>query len=192
MGTRHLAFSVSLPSQTLALSSAETRLEIEVPAGESHFKIQPNDFSGENKEYVFHLRHDESRLLITGLVEARATDSPQLKTTVIHRQPNTYAETLIRTLAYDNAQPRYEGIIQIEKKAHNCESYLNHHSLLLSDQAHSWTLPSLEILADQVKCSHAATIRTITELDLFYLRSRGISSKEAEEILIKAFVSDVV
>jgi len=80
----------------------------------------------------------------------------------------------------------------MEKAAQGSESYLNHHSLLLGEEARSWTLPSLEILANEVKCSHAATLRSLTDLDLFYPRSRGLSQSEAREMLIEAFLADVI
>jgi Fe-S cluster assembly protein SufD len=82
-------------------------------------------------------------------------------------------------------------MIRIEPNSHNCESYLTHSSLLLGTTAQSWTTPSLEILNNEVKCSHAATVRTITDLDLFYLQSRGLSKKTSQNLLIDAFLSDV-
>ncbi|MCC2631372.1 MAG: SufD protein rane protein Fe-S cluster assembly protein SufD [Patescibacteria group bacterium] len=189
MGTRRLAFS---PLQAIALEPVNSEtLHIEIPEGESHYHFSQIPGSAEEAHFVFHLRHPHSRLLITGMVMAAGETGPRLSTQVIHHVPETRAETVIRTLAYDASQPHYEGLITIEEDAQNCESYLNHHSLLLGDTAKSWTLPSLEIKADQVKCSHAATLRTITELDLFYARSRGLTAAEATAMHIEAFLSDV-
>jgi Fe-S cluster assembly protein SufD len=181
--------------ETKRLSSKEsssrtvlTRLDaghIEVSSGSHHYHVaEPADFT-------FHLRHSGSQLRITGLIDARGLSAPRLTTTVVHHAPETKAETLVRTLSRDEATPSYAGLIRIENGAQGCESYLNHHSLLIGDVARSHTVPSLEILANEVKCSHAATIRTITDEDLFYLRSRGISANEARETLIHAFLSDV-
>ena len=146
--------------------------------------------SGDEQTYTFHLRHPHSQTRITGLVTAH-TSTPNLKTQVIHHAPHTRAETIIRTLADGTAQPRYTGLIRIEEAAQQSESYLNHHSLLIGEEAQSWTTPSLEILANEVKCSHAATVRTITEEDLFYARSRGIAPDDARKLLIDAFIHDV-
>jgi Fe-S cluster assembly protein SufD len=120
-----------------------------------------------------------------------ASAAATLTTTIIHHAPQTKAETLIRTLSQDTAAPRFTGLLQITKGNQGCESYLNHHSLLLGTEAKSWTTPSLEILNNEVKCSHAATIRTITPFDLFYLQSRGLPATEAQNLLIEAFLADV-
>jgi Fe-S cluster assembly protein SufD len=130
-------------------------------------------------------------VLITSTIIARGDDHPSLSTEVVHHTPHTRAETHIRTVVFDAAHPAYSGTIHIAKGAHDCESYLNHHTLLLGEKAQSRTRPSLEILNDQVKCSHAATIRTITDLDLFYLRSRGISPEEGRDMLIEAFLTPI-
>ena len=163
--------------------------DIDVPQGESHYHLK--QLANEEQSYVFHLRHADSRVRITGLVDARLDQTPTLATTVIHHAPRTLAETLIRTLSQDQAFPHYSGLIRMEHGAEQCESYLNHHALLLGEEAQSWTLPSLEILANEVKCSHAATVRTITDDDLFYARSRGITATEARTLLIEAFLHDV-
>ena len=163
--------------------------EVEVPVGSHQYHIEQKN-SGD-AEYIFHLRHPETEVLVTGLVKATGESAPRLSTKMVHHAGHTKAETLIRTLATDQATPHYEGLIKIEEGAQQCESYLNHHSLLLGETASSWTLPSLEIGANEVKCSHAATVRTITDADLFYLRSRGIGKDEARDVLVEAFLSDV-
>jgi len=192
MGTTRLQFKSDTP-KILQLGEAQAVQEIEVPAGESHFRFLPAKNSDQNwqQDFIFHIRHPQSRLLLTGFVEARGESASRLRTTVIHHVGQTQAETLLRTLAYDNSAPRYEGTIKILPEAQGVESYLNHHSLLLGTPAKSWTRPSLESDADQVKCSHAATIRTSTDADLFYLRSRGLDPATAKELLIKAFLADV-
>jgi Fe-S cluster assembly scaffold protein SufB len=184
MSTRKLTFSSHLQNTVLS-ADFEGVQEIEVPAGESQFSILQN--TSTSQEYVFHLRHSHSQVLITGFVDATGETAPSLITRVIHHVADTKAETLIKTLSRDMATPRYQGLIIIEKQANRAESFLNHHSLLLGTTAKSWTLPSLEIMAHDVKCSHAATVKTLTENDLFYLRSRGIQKTAAEALLIEAF-----
>jgi len=159
--------------------------EIFVPAGETHYHIE---HTNGNKEYVFRLTHPESVVHITGKIITSETSF--LTTTLIHEAPQTKAETLIRTLGKDASKSTFKGLIKIAPGASGCESYLNHHSLLF-DQARSYTWPALEIGNNEVKCSHAATIKTITAADLFYPRSRGISSAEATDLMIEAFFSDV-
>ena len=194
MGTTRLQLEPSVQPIIIRLDSLTGPLEIEVPAGESHYFLHTaskKDPSWEHQVF-FHIRHPFSRLKVGSLVVAKGESTPYLKTEVIHHAKNTQAETLVKTLAHDNAHPKYEGTIRIIREAQGVESYLNHHSLLLGTQAKSWTRPSLEIEADQVKCSHAATIRTITEHDLFYLRSRGIPKNVAQTELIQGFVSELL
>ncbi len=182
-----------MPSKPLSLTTAKSmqltadQRDIEVPKGSHRFVIKQQ--AGE-QQHTFHLRHQGTEVAIIGLVEA-SDANPSLETLVIHHAPHTRAETIVKTLVRNNAEPRYRGMIRIEEGSNGCESYLQHHSLLLGKQAQSWTTPSLEILNNDVHCSHAATVRTITALDLFYLQSRGLSSQEAETLLIEAFLSDV-
>ncbi|HSI20122.1 MAG TPA: SufD family Fe-S cluster assembly protein [Verrucomicrobiae bacterium] len=173
-------------AQTIVVSPSER--DIEVPRGTFRYLIKQEE--GE-QVHTFHLRESDTQVLIVGLVEATDTDTPSLETAVVHHAPRTKAETLIKTLVRDTAGPRYRGMIRIEPGSRECESYLNHHSLLIGSKAQSWTTPSLEILNNGVKCSHAATVRTITPTDLFYLESRGLSPEDSEKLLIEAFLSDV-
>lgn len=163
--------------------------DIDVPAGVHRYYIEA---LGSNEvTYRFHLRHSGTELSVVGKVDATGKESPILSTTVAHHAPHTSAETIVRTLSRDAATPRFSGMIRIEKNASDVTSYLNHHSLLLGETAQSWTTPSLEILNNEVKCSHAATVKTITPLDLFYLESRGLSAAESENLFITTFFADV-
>ncbi len=149
MSTTRLGFSKNIEVQKLGGKSQE----IEVTAGESHYFISPTSAA---EEYTFHLRHPHSQVLITAFVKAAGESVPFLKTRVVHHSPHSKAETLVRTLVFDKAEPHYEGLIVIEDGAQESESYLNHHSLLLGEHSKSHTLPSLEIKANNVKCSHAS------------------------------------
>ena len=151
MSTRRLIISEN--HQVTNLKSTAKPVHVEVPAGESEYRIFEHQKAGESAEYIFHLRHSHSQVLVVVQVEARGESVPHLKTAVIHHAPNTKSDTQVRTLSRDSAFPHYEGIIVIEEGANQSESYLNHHSLLLGSSAKSWTLPSLEIKANDVKLS---------------------------------------
>jgi Fe-S cluster assembly protein SufD len=183
-----------MPSNHLTITAPTTRhiapseRDVEVPAGHHRFVIKQSE---PEQVHTFHLRHPETELELVGVVQAEPGETPSLETAVIHHAPHTKAQTTIKTLARHKAEPRYRGMIRIEPNSSGCESYLTHQSLLIGPHAQSWSTPSLEILNNEVKCSHAATIRTITPLDLFYLQSRGLSVEIAQTILIDAFLSDV-
>lgn len=181
MESKRLPFSEHLKATIIQ----PDEVDIEVPAGESHYHVEQTN--GE-RTHTLHLRHPGTIVRISGIVTTK--DASNLATTIIHHAPHTKAETLIRTLGTGKSQSTFRGLIKIEEDAAGCESYLNHHSLLFDD-ARSWTWPALEIGNNEVKCSHAATVKTITPLDLFYARSRGIPTDEAKKIMIEAFFSDV-
>ena len=157
--------------------------EIEVPDGVTLYRLPSTG------KFIFHMRNPDSQLLIRSVVIANNSDRPELNTETVHHASATQAETIVRTLSSDIAQPRYAGKIIIMPGAKGCESYLSHHSLLLDRGSYSWSVPSLEIGNNEVKCSHAATLRTLTDNDLFYLRSRGLTTQSAKELLIDAFLA---
>ncbi len=118
---------------------------------------------------------------------AGSGEAPTLFLTVDHQAPRTKAEVLAKSLVRGTGSPTFKGLLRIAESATGCESYLRHDTLLLGDQArvHSW--PALEILNNEVKCSHSATVRTIRDEDLAYIRSRGLTRKQAEEQIITSF-----
>lgn len=168
---------------------------VKLRAGEHAIEVGPGDHAyqfvqkrDQKSSYTFHLRHEGSRISISGLVDCDNKSTPELETLVIHHVPHTEAETIVKTLSQGEAAPRYKGMIHIEPGARDSVSYLNHHALLIGEKAKNWTVPSLEILNNEVRCSHAATTRTLTPEDLFYLQSRGLSAAEAQQLLIDTFL----
>lgn len=115
-------------------------------------------------------------------------EAPSLSLTVEHLAPCTKAEVIAKSLVRGTGSPTFKGLLRIGPDASGCESYLRHDALLLGNMArvHSW--PALEILNNEVKCSHSATVRTIREEDLAYLRSRGLSRQQAERCIIEGFL----
>jgi len=182
MESKRLA-SFSAPAQTLKPGERE----LELGPGEHRFRFHHKNSKA--TRYVFHLRDATTRLSLSGLIEATEKATPEVETLIIHHVPQSEAETIIKTLSRDEASPRYKGMIRIEPGAYGSVSYLNHHSLLIGRSAKSWTTPSLEILNNDVHCSHAATIRTLTPEDLFYLQTRGLPAVEAEQLLIETFLT---
>jgi hypothetical protein len=94
----------------------------------------------------------------------------------------------LRTALFDQSKVDYRGTLVIKPHAQQTDSYLAHHTLMLSPKARTETEPCLEIEADNVAAGHAATIGRVDEDMLFYLRSRGISTPEAHQMLIQGFM----
>lgn len=109
-----------------------------------------------------------------------------------HFCPRTQSDTHVWNVLEDNAVGVFNGNIEINENGMLTEAYQHNKTLLLSDKARVHTMPKLEIATDDVKCSHGASIATLDEQQLFYLRSRGLSFDKAEKILINAFSFPVV
>ncbi|PYJ30768.1 MAG: Fe-S cluster assembly protein SufD, partial [Verrucomicrobia bacterium] len=84
------------------------------------------------------------------------------------------------------------GLIRVEPHAHFTDAYQKVRNLLLSDDSEANSMPGLEILADNVRCTHGATSGQIEEDQLFYLRSRGIATKTAQRLLVAGFLDEVI
>lgn len=109
-----------------------------------------------------------------------------------HYVPNCYSDQLFKGIIDNQAQAFFGGLIKVFANAQKTRAYQANHNLILSPQAKMTTQPQLEIYADDVKCSHGASIGRLDELSLFYLRSRGISLDEARHLQQMAFVLDVL
>jgi Fe-S cluster assembly protein SufD len=113
-------------------------------------------------------------------------------TTLVHAAEKCSSREVYKGVLDGAARAVFHGRIRVEQDAQETDSYQTNNNLLLSDEARVNTKPQLEIYADQVKCSHGATIGQMDDDALFYLRSRGIDRQAAEGMLICAFVSEVL
>lgn len=127
--------------------------------------------------------------MLTGLISS-SEGANATSVTVEHLAPDTHAEVLVKTLGSGTSKSSFSGLLKISPNTPGCSSFLTHKSLLF-DTASSKSWPALEISNNQVRCSHAVTSRTITDTDLFYLRSRGLTPGDARTLLVEAFTSDV-
>lgn len=105
-----------------------------------------------------------------------------------HRAGETYSNLDYKVVLKDQARSAYTGRIGIARDAPNCEAYQENRNLLLSDQTRVETIPELEILTDDVRCTHGATIGPVDEEALFYLAARGIAREEAIRMVVGGFV----
>ena len=92
----------------------------------------------------------------------------------------------------DESKSHFLGLIKVENEAQITNSYQTNRNLLLSNDSEADSMPGLEILANEVKCSHGATTSKIDEQELFYLLSRGISRSAAERLIVLGFFEEVL
>ena len=109
-----------------------------------------------------------------------------------HVSPHTASDLLYKNALDDRARTIFGGLIRVEPHAHFTDAYQKVRNLLLSDDAEANSMPGLEILADNVRCTHGATSGQINEDELFYLRTRGIPVPVAERLIVTGFLDEVV
>ncbi|HLB59151.1 MAG TPA: Fe-S cluster assembly protein SufD [Bdellovibrionota bacterium] len=115
-----------------------------------------------------------------------------LQTFQNHVRPETLSDLLYKTILKGKATSIYKGLIRIEKSGQKSNAYQNNQNLLLSERARADSQPKLEIIADDVRCTHGATVGTVDEEQLFYLRSRGLKQEEAENLITRGFCEEVL
>jgi Fe-S cluster assembly protein SufD len=109
-----------------------------------------------------------------------------------HISAHTASDLLYKNALDDCARTIFGGLIRVEPHAHFTDAYQKVRNLLLSDDAEANSMPGLEILADNVRCTHGATSGQIDEDELFYLRTRGIPTKVAQRLLVTGFLDEVI
>jgi Fe-S cluster assembly protein SufD len=109
-----------------------------------------------------------------------------------HASPHTYSDLLFKNALNDRARNTFGGLIRVEPHAHFTDAYQKVRNLLLSDDAEANSMPGLEILADNVKCSHGATSGQLDDDEMFYLLARGISRPAARQLLVGGFLNEVL
>jgi Fe-S cluster assembly protein SufD len=109
-----------------------------------------------------------------------------------HASPRTYSDLLFKNALSGRSRNTFGGLIRVEPHAHFTDAYQKVRNLLLSDDAEANSMPGLEIMADNVKCSHGATSGQIDDDEMFYLLARGIPAPVARELLVGGFLNEVL
>jgi Fe-S cluster assembly protein SufD len=138
---------------------------------------------------VFGAEGSESTL--NGLSVATGTQLVDNHTTIDHASPKCVSHELYKSVLDGNARGVFNGKIYVRPDAQQTDARQTNKTLLLSEDAVINTKPQLEIFADDVKCTHGATVGQLDEEQIFYLRSRGIGLQAARDLLTFAFASDV-
>ncbi len=109
-----------------------------------------------------------------------------------HASPHTNSDLLFKNALSGHARNTFGGLIRVEPHAHFTDAYQKVRNLLLSDDAEANSMPGLEILADNVKCSHGATSGQLDEDEMFYLLARGIPAAVSRQLLVGGFLNEVL
>ena len=109
-----------------------------------------------------------------------------------HIAPNTTSDFAFKGALRDEATAVWRGMNRFEVDAHKTNEYLDNRNLLLSDEAHADSIPGLEILANDVRCTHGATLSQVDRDQLFYAMARGLSRADAERLIVRGFFQDIL
>jgi Fe-S cluster assembly scaffold protein SufB len=143
-------------------------------------------------KYVVELVGEGAEAEIVGAFRGRNKDQIEIEIEVVHKAKNTSANTHIRGVVGDQARAMVVGTIRVLSGAQQTNSFLAEKLLILSERARAEAVPNLEIEANDVKCSHAATVGKIDEEQLFYLMSRGLRQADARDIIVEGFLAPVL
>lgn len=124
----------------------------------------------------------------TEVVFGNKNQSFDITSNLIHLAPSTTGRVLEKSVLKDTSKSLFKGMIRIEKDAHHAEAYLSGHSILLDKGAKSDSIPGLEILTNDVKATHSASVAQLDDEQLFYLASRCLDRAEAQKIIVEGFL----
>ena len=167
--------------QYQVLSGEVLNLEFVVLPGESRDIDLSVDLVGEG-----------AQAHIKGLYLCGADEKVSFRIVMHHRTPGCHSTQMIKGIAGGSAEVHFDGTIVVAPEAQQTEAYQENHNIVLTEEAKVETRPQLEIYADDVKCSHGATVGQLNPDELFYMRSRGIPEAEARTLQMLPFLSPVI
>ena len=180
-------------TEVIIVSEAQLCRQIEVPAGECRnmiLLVYPGVSTGISLNVE--LQGEGAEANVYGAYVCGADEKVKIAVDMHHKVPHCNSRQLFKGIAGGNSKVDFYGKIIVAKDAQRTEAYQENHNLLLSDGAKVDTKPQLEIYADDVKCSHGATIGRLNEEEQFYMRSRGITLEDAKVLQMISFISPVL
>ena len=139
-----------------------------------------------------HLDGEGSEAKFSGCYFGNAGQHFDFHTFQNHNVGHSVSDLLFKGALRDRARMVYQGLIKVHKDAQRSDAYQANRNLLLSNKARADSIPSLEIEANDVRCTHGATVGQVDEEQLFYLRSRGLPRHDAERMIIQGFFEPVL
>jgi Fe-S cluster assembly protein SufD len=128
---------------------------------------------------------------VTGAYFADGDQHLDYDTLQEHEAPHTTSDFAFKGVLRDRATSVWRGMIKVERDAQRTNAYQENRNLLLSPQAHADSIPGLEILANDVRCTHGATISQVNRDELFYCMARGLSREEAQLLIVRGFYQEI-
>jgi Fe-S cluster assembly protein SufD len=129
---------------------------------------------------------------VTGAYFADGDQHLDFDTLQEHQAPNTTSDFAFKGALRDEATAVWRGMIRVEPEAQKTNAYQENRNLLLSPKAHADSIPGLEIRANDVRCTHGATLSQVDRDQLFYAMARGLTHSDAERLILRGFFQDVL
>ena len=129
---------------------------------------------------------------VTGAYFADGSQHLDYDTYQLHQAPDTTSDFAFKGALRDTAATVWRGMIRVEEGAQKTNAYQENRNLLLSKTATANSIPGLEILANDVRCTHGATLSQVDREQLFYLMARGLPRSDAERLIVRGFFQDVL
>jgi len=148
-------------------------------------------FENLSGEFSFRIEAENVNLEIYGLYVGKGNDQFNIKTIQHHIAANSFSNLLVKGVFFDQAKFFYRGLVRIEKCAQKSHAYQKNQNLVLSSNVDIDSKPDLEILANDVFCTHGSTTGYLNEEQIFYLKSRGLNDSQAKNLLIEGFVGEI-
>jgi Fe-S cluster assembly protein SufD len=161
---------------------------------DSHYRHFSMAMGGAMARHNLHVRLAGPNIetLMYGLYLTRGEQVVDNHTAIFHDEPNCNSWEVYKGILDDRSRAVFNGKVFVKREAQKTDAKQTNRNILLSDHAKVDTKPQLEIFADDVRCTHGATIGRLDEVALFYARSRGIPADEAQRLLTYAFAAEVV
>lgn len=128
---------------------------------------------------------------VNGVLFAQESQQLTYNTLQHHQAPNCRSDFLYKAALQDKSRTVWRGMIEVDKAAQKTDGYQRNDNLLLSDHARADSIPGLEILADDVRCTHGSTSGKVDEELIFYAQSRGFTRKEATRMIVTGFFQQI-
>ena len=147
-------------------------------------------FSRAQVETVLAGAHSDVQML--GLYFAEADQHFDMRTLQDHAAPSCTSDLLYKGALKDNSRTVYSGLIRVQPGAEKTDAYQANRNLVLSDHAKADSKPELEILNNDVRCTHGSTVGQVDKEHLFYLQARGVSREDAIHLIVMGFFEDLI
>jgi len=141
--------------------------------------------------FTFDINSENVNLHIYGLYIGKTQEDFSVHTIQNHIAASSVSDLFIKGVFYDYAKFHYQGLIRIEKQAQKSHAYQKNQNIMMSPYAFVESKPYLEILANDVFCTHGSTTGRLNKEQLFYAKTRGMDQEAAQKLLVGGFVDEI-